>query len=322
MSPTSCRCSTPRRVLASGARRLWRRARVASAVCVPGVGGARGGLASRGVAPTVLSGAALGHDRVRDGTGWGQHALGHGHPPPPARGGPERPAAPRRATPSRSLRRGSLRAAPAGRPRALHSTITRSRVSGVSRPVRRDRPSRLARDRPSRWRGPPRCRGHDAGWESMQGDPPSTIRTARLQSVARGPPAAYQPGHLPGVLPHLRVGMLVLGRDSRLDAFSGSPVRTWLPSDAASPRQLAHQRCVHPGPLVLGAAPRNLPTPVADRDRTVSRRSEPSSRTAFMGEQPNPWDLLRPQDATSRHRGAKPCRRCGLLGRISLLSPG
>ena len=36
----------------------------------------------------------------------------------------------------------------------------------------------------------------------------------------------------------------------------------------------------------------------------------------------NPWDLLRPQDATSRHRGAKPCRRYGLLGRISLLSPG
>ena len=31
-------------------------------------------------------------------------------------------------------------------------------------------------------------------------------------------------------------------------------------------------------------------------------RSEPSSRAALMGEQPNPWDLLRPQDATSRHR--------------------
>jgi len=60
---------------------------------------------------------------------------------------------------------------------------------------------------------------------------------------------------------------------------------------------------------------------MVDRDRTVSRRSEPSSRTALMGEQPNPWDLLQPQDATSRHRGAKPFRRCGLLGRISLLSP-
>ena len=57
-----------------------------------------------------------------------------------------------------------------------------------------------------------------------------------------------------------------------------------------------------------------------DMDRTVSRRSEPSSRTALMGEQPNPWDVLPPQDAMSRHRGAKPPRRYGLLGEISLLS--
>ncbi len=55
-------------------------------------------------------------------------------------------------------------------------------------------------------------------------------------------------------------------------------------------------------------------------DRTVSRRSEPSSRTALMGEQPNPWDVLPPQVAMSRHRGAKPPRRCELLGEISLLS--
>ncbi len=40
----------------------------------------------------------------------------------------------------------------------------------------------------------------------------------------------------------------------------------------------------------------------------------------FMGEQPNPWDLLQPQVAMSRHRGAKPPRRCELLGEISLLS--
>src|SRR5438309_11878278 len=85
--------------------------------------------------------------------------------------------------------------------------------------------------------------------------------------------------------------------------------------------QLAHESCVRPGPLVLGTAPLKSPTPATDRDRTVSRRSKPSSRTALMGEQPNPWDLLQPQDATSRHRGAKPCRRCGLLGKISLLSP-
>src|SRR5512139_1777803 len=86
-------------------------------------------------------------------------------------------------------------------------------------------------------------------------------------------------------------------------------------------RQLAHQRSVHPGPLVLGTAPLNFPTPTADRDRTVSRRSKPSSRTTLIGEQPNPWDLLQPQDVMSRHRGAKPPRRCELLGEISLLSP-
>ena len=86
-------------------------------------------------------------------------------------------------------------------------------------------------------------------------------------------------------------------------------------------QQQVHQRYVHPGPLVLGAAPLNFPTPTADRDRTVSRRSKPSSRTALIGEQPNPWDLLQPQDEMSRHRGAKQCRRYGLLGIISLLSP-
>ena len=86
-------------------------------------------------------------------------------------------------------------------------------------------------------------------------------------------------------------------------------------------KQLVHQRFVHPGPLVLEIDPRKYPTPTADRDRTVSRRSKPSSRTALIGEQPNPWDLIQPQDAMSRHRGAKPPRRCGLLGEISLLSP-
>src|SRR5918999_5554715 len=85
--------------------------------------------------------------------------------------------------------------------------------------------------------------------------------------------------------------------------------------------QLTHERCVRPGPLVLGTAPLKSPTPAEDRDRTVSRRSKPSSRAALRGEQPNPWDPLQPQDATSRHRGAKPSRRCGLLDSISLLSP-
>ena len=92
------------------------------------------------------------------------------------------------------------------------------------------------------------------------------------------------------------------------------------PALRLAPQQV-HQRYVHPGPLVLRADPLNSPTPTADRDRTVSRRSKPSSRTTLIGEQSNPWDLLQPQDVMSRHRGAKRCRRYGLLGIISLLSP-
>jgi hypothetical protein len=86
-------------------------------------------------------------------------------------------------------------------------------------------------------------------------------------------------------------------------------------------RQLVHQRLVQLGPLVLKSDLLKFLTLATDRDRTVSRRSEPSSRATLMGEQPNPWDLLQPQDVTSRHRGAKPPRRCELLGEISLLSP-
>ena len=85
--------------------------------------------------------------------------------------------------------------------------------------------------------------------------------------------------------------------------------------------QPVNRRSVRHGPLVLVTAPRKTPAPTIDRDRTVSRRSEPSSRATLMGEQPNPWDLLQPQDVTSRHRGAKPPRRYELLGGISLLSP-
>ena len=86
-------------------------------------------------------------------------------------------------------------------------------------------------------------------------------------------------------------------------------------------RQQDHQGCVHPGPLVLGTGPLNSPSPTEDRDQTVSRRFKPSSRTTLNGEQPYPWDLLQPQDVMSRHRGAKPHRRCELLDAISLLSP-
>jgi len=101
----------------------------------------------------------------------------------------------------------------------------------------------------------------------------------------------------------------------------------FIPSECSYPAmrlasQPAHQRFVHFGPLVLEIDPLKYLSRTADRDRAVSRRSEPSSRAALTGGQPDPWDLLQPQDATSRHRGAKPRRRYGLLGEISLLSPG
>src|SRR3712207_6299215 len=86
-------------------------------------------------------------------------------------------------------------------------------------------------------------------------------------------------------------------------------------------RQPGHERAVRPGPLVLGSAPLNRPSPAADIDRNVSRCSEPSSCTTLTRELPDPWDLLQPQDVISRHRGAKPRRRCELSGAISLLSP-
>ncbi len=135
-------------------------------------------------------------------------------------------------------------------------------------------------------------------------------------------PPAYQPGSLPGTFRGVKPpGMVNLKAGFPLRCFQ----RLSFPNVAARHVPLAgqpvHQRFVRLGPLVLKTAPLNHPAPMADRDRTVSRRSEPSSRTALIGEQPNPWDLLQPQDAMSRHRGAKPSRRCGLLGKISLLSP-
>ena len=86
--------------------------------------------------------------------------------------------------------------------------------------------------------------------------------------------------------------------------------------------QLAYNRSewyVHPGPLVLDNSSQFF-TRIAIGTNCL-RRSEPSSRTTLIGEQPNPWDLLQPQDVMSRHRGAKHCRRYELLGSISLLSP-
>ena len=130
------------------------------------------------------------------------------------------------------------------------------------------------------------------------------------------PHPAYQPGRLPG--PFREISSWGV-----LPAYMHSAVITTELRYPAVPLagQLEHKRFVHPGPLVLRTGPRKSPTPTSDRDRTVSRRSEPSSRTALIGEQPNPWNLLQLQDAMSRHRGAKPERRYELLAPISLLSP-
>ena len=135
-------------------------------------------------------------------------------------------------------------------------------------------------------------------------------------------PPAYQPVSLTGSFRTLEEsGMSHLEEGFPLRCFQRLSLPNLDTLQLLLAEQLVHQRFVHFGPLVLKAEPLKHPTLVADRDRTVSRRSEPSSRTALIGEQPNPWDLLQPQDAMSRHRGAKPCRRYELLGKISLLSP-
>ena len=135
-------------------------------------------------------------------------------------------------------------------------------------------------------------------------------------------PPAYQPVSLTGSFRTLKEsGMSHLEEGFPLRCFQRLSLPNVATQQLLLAEQLVHQRFVHFGPLVLKAEPLKHPTLVADRDRTVSRRSEPSSRTALIGEQPNPWDLLQPQDAMSRHRGAKPSRRCELLGKISLLSP-
>ncbi len=161
------------------------------------------------------------------------------------------------------------------------------------------------------------------GWRSLQVKDQDLGRFALVSST---PHDAYTSSRLTrsssGVLTSLCCGRPHLGVGFPLRCFQ----RLSLPHIATQhmplERQLENQGCVHFGPLVLEAAPLKSPAPVADRGRTVSRRSEPSSRATLMGEQPNPWDLFQPQDVTSRHRGAKPHRRYGRSGAISLLSPG
>ena len=115
---------------------------------------------------------------------------------------------------------------------------------------------------------------------------------------------AYQRGHLPRPFKEI----------SSCGGFRAYMLSALIPSRHSYPamllaEQLVHQRSVQIGPLVLESDPRKSLTPAVDRDRTVSRRSEPSSRATLMGEQPNPWKLLHLQDAMNQHRGAKQLRR-------------
>ena len=148
------------------------------------------------------------------------------------------------------------------------------------------------------------------------------MSTAWLSTLLCVHPRPLKRGRLPRTLPDWLCGKSYLRGRFALRCFQRLSTPGIATQHLLLAEQLVHQRPVHPGPLVLGTAPGKLPAPAADRDRTVSRRSEPSSRAALIGEQPNPWDRIQPQDATSRHRGAKPCRRCERLGKISLLSPG
>ncbi|GMI77325.1 hypothetical protein HRI_001401800 [Hibiscus trionum] len=84
---------------------------------------------------------------------------------------------------------------------------------------------------------------------------------------------------------------LILGWAYYLDAFSSYPLRTWLPSVYRG----------HDNWYTRGAS-----FPVL------------SSHTALMGEQPNPWNILQPQVAKSRHRGAQPSRRFKLPSAFAL----
>ena len=93
-------------------------------------------------------------------------------------------------------------------------------------------------------------------------------------------PAAYRPDSLSG--PYRRLiasGMTHLVAGFPLRCFQRLSLPDLDTRHLLLAEQPVSQRSVHLGPLVLKAAPLSHPTPITDRDRTVSRRSEPSSRT-------------------------------------------
>ena len=170
-------------------------------------------------------------------------------------------------------------------------------------------------------KAPPTFRGFSVTAFLAWGDIKTTPESFRVISTARlrpSPTLHLQPINV--VVSNDPQRDLILWLASCLDAFSTYPYQTRLPGGAPGGTTGRPEVCpTRSSRTSVGAT--QISTPTTDRDRTVSRRSEPSSRATLMGEQPNPWDLLQPQDVTSRHRGAKPLRRYELLGGISLLSP-
>ncbi len=151
---------------------------------------------------------------------------------------------------------------------------------------------------------------------------PRVIRTGRLHLL----PGFHFPPINRVIFPdpyRLRVvGGLILGWASRLDAFSGYPDPAWLPG-ACRGCDSRDTRGWSPGILSYDLElPSSLQRPRRIGTDLSHDGLNPAHVPLFMGEQPNPWDLLQPQDAMSRHRGAKLRRRWERSGAISLLSPG
>ncbi len=103
--------------------------------------------------------------------------------------------------------------------------------------------------------------------------------------------------HRPPRIPHLGVGF-ALRCGQRFSAPNLASQR------CIGQHNWAHQRFVHSGPLVLGVAPLKYPPLTTERDRTVSRRSEPSSRTALN------WRTAKPLGPTSAPGCDEPTSRC------------
>ncbi len=100
---------------------------------------------------------------------------------------------------------------------------------------------------------------------------------------------------------------LVSGKASSLDAFRTYPYGAWLPGVAITTGALeAPSPC---SSRIMGDLSSGTNT-LSRYYRTVSRRTERSSREFLMGGQPNLWRLMHRQDNSSPYRCIKPRGRC------------